>query len=345
MAVTTGEPQRCKVILEGWRPGVAAAILADPSPNAMRTGFDELAALLASLVDDPDAVRLVIPVDVAAAVKRRDPKTSYTVARGSGTVGGRTMARADGGFDVILWGDALCQVDGSSRLKLTARGQPSVNPEGLRLLSHTIAHEAQHVVMDGRGSGFEAYGYEKISGAARRLMFAVATKMCDEHRAEWNAAQVTGNDPPTVGDVLDVLCHMGNDLAVANSRFQNSQTAPIDIQRFRDDVYSACAPFWTSVSYWAAYYRAGDDVTDVPQEIGELNIWDRYVGGTWRSMAQALSQLPVDLTTSPDVLQRAAKEVAIAVDDSLNYTGFRHFDTPTAEHFYVDRQDFPSARA
>jgi hypothetical protein len=254
------------------------------------------------------------------------------------------MARADGGFDVILWGDALGQVDGSGRIQLTAAGHPSVNHDGVRMLRHTIAHEAQHVVMDGRGSGFEAYGRHKVSGSARRWLFDDASKMCDEHRAERNAVQVTEKGPPTVGDVLDVLCHMGQELAVADNRFQNSP-APINVERLRNDVYTTCTPYWISVAYWSAHCREGDDIGEVPQEIAEQNIWQRYVGGTWETMARALSQLPADLTTSPEVLHRAAMTVSVAVCESLNYIGFRHFGTATmAEHFYVDRHDFPSAR-
>ena len=73
----------------------------------------------------------------------------------------------------------------------------------------TLIPEAQHVVMDQRGSGFDAYCRDKITGDARELLFHVGVKICDEHRAEWNAVQLTDSERPTVGAVLDVLCHMG----------------------------------------------------------------------------------------------------------------------------------------
>jgi hypothetical protein len=62
-------------------------------------------------------------------------------------------------------------------------------------------------------------------------------------------------------------------------------------------------------------------------------------------MATALSQLPVALAASPDALHQAARRVAVAVRESLEYIGFRHQDSATLnELFHIARRDFPSAR-
>jgi hypothetical protein len=228
---------------------------------------------------------------------------------------------------------------------VTAAGGPAVNPDGVQLLRQTIAHEAQHVVMEMRGSGFDAYLPDKVPGIAARWLFDVARKMCDEHRAEWNAVQVTSREPPTICDVLDVLCHMGQELAAAHNRYQLSSHLPVDVGRLRDDVYTACAPFWTAIAYWGAQSRRGDDIGDVPEEIAQLKMWQLYVGGTWEPMAKALGQLPVaDLTTSPNVLHRAARTLAAAVDKSLNHIGFQHVDGPQGQAFYIRKHVFQSAR-
>jgi hypothetical protein len=172
--------------------------------------------------------------------------------------------------------------------------------------------------------------------------------MCDEHRAQWNAVQVIGAAAPTAGDVLDVLCPMGQELAAAVGRFEQSRREPIDIKRLKDDVYAACTPLWTWVAFWAAEYREGSEISEigeVPEEIARLKVWQRYVGPTWQTMARALSQLPVTLAASPDALHQAARRVAVAVAASLEYVGFRHQDSANLnELFHVGRQDFPSAR-
>ena len=333
---------RCKVILEDWHPDVEAAIWSDPSPDALRTGIDALAEILTSLVGRPDDVTLVLPVDVPKAVLRRDPSVHDAVERGS--VGGRTMLRRDGHVEVIVDANSLINAD-SSGFKPTAAGLPSVKPEGLLMLRRIVAHEAQHAIMELQGSGLVAYRHQSTWQGAPNLQFAAARKMCDEHRAEWNAVQVVGAVPPTAGDVLDVVCQMGQELAAAVDRFEQSTREPIDIKRLKDDVYAACIPLWTWVAYWAAGYREGNEISEVPEEIARLRVWQRYVGPTWQTMATALSQLPVTLAASPDALHQAARRVAVAVGESLEYIGFRHQDSVTLnELFHIARQDFPSAR-
>jgi hypothetical protein len=335
---------RCQVSLEGWRPDVAAAIWADPSPDALRVGIEALADLLTNLVDRPSDVTLVLPVDIRQAIMRRSPGAPYNVERGSGIVGGRTMLRNDGGVDVIVDGNFLVASDASG-MKFTSAGGPRVSSEAVQLLRRTVAHEAQHAVMDMRGSGFDNYGFQSSWGTARRYQFAVAVKMCDEHRAQWNAAAAIGRNPPTVGDVLDFLCHMGQELATAAARFQESSHAPADIGRLREDVYTAVIPVWTMAAYWTAEYRDGNEISEMPQEITQLKIWQRYIGASWELLTEALSQLPVLVDTSPEVLHQGAKRVAAAVAGSLEHIGFRHYDSPTlVEFFYIDRYDFPSAR-
>ena len=338
---------RCKVILEDWHPDVEAAIWSDPSPDALRTGIDALAELLTSLVDRPNyvtRVTLVLPVDVPKAVMRRDPSVHHAVERGPASVGGRTMLRRDGGVEVIIDANSLINSDGGG-FKPTAAGLPSVRPDGVQMLRRTVVHEAQHAIMELEGSGLGAYRHQLTWQGAPSLQFAVARKMCDEHRAQWNAVQVIGAAAPTAGDVLDVLCPMGQELAAAVGRFEQSRREPIDIKRLKDDVYAACTPLWTWVAFWAAEYRGGSEISEMPGEIARLELWQRYVGPTWQTMARALSQLPVTLAAAPDALHQAARRVAVAVGASLEHVGFRHQDSANLkELFHVARQDFPSAR-
>jgi hypothetical protein len=177
-------------------------------------------------------------------------------------------------------------------------------------------------------SAFDNYGLRATWPVARRYQFAVAAKMCDEHRAQWNAAQVIGTDPPTADQVLDVLCHMGQEIEAAATRFRQSIKAPVNLEELREAVYAAAHLFWTQVAYWAAEHREGEEISQLPKEITQLKIWQRYVGPTWQSMTEALSQLPTALATSPEALNQAATRVAVAVTESLQHIGFRHFAVP-----------------
>jgi hypothetical protein len=78
---------------------------------------------------------------------------------------------------------------------------------------------------------------------------------------------------------VDVLGHLGSALAAADARYQ---AAPAAVATLMEDVYSACAPYWTWMAHWAAQFR-GNRVL-VGAEIQNLNLWKRYVGSTWRAI-------------------------------------------------------------
>jgi hypothetical protein len=334
---------RCGVTLEDFDPQVAAAIWRDPSPDALRMGIDELADLLTSLVQRPNDVTLVITFDLKQAVERRDNSGPYTIERGSGAVAGKTMSRPDGGIDVIIDGIPLIDHD-LNGIRRSASGGLRLSPDGVELRRPTVAHEAQHANMRLNGSGSDSYGLKATWTGPTRLQFIVATKMCDEHRAQWNTAQVIGSSLPTTDDVLDVLCHMGGKLSATAVGLQSSQD-PNARGQLAADVYRACSPFWTGVAFWTAEYRQANGIGQLPNAITNLGIWQRYVGQTWQSMAGALSQLPVALATPSGELHEAAVRVAAAVGESLRYIGFRHDVSPTAgEIFDVTRSHFPSTR-
>lgn len=334
------------VIYEGWRPDVLKPIRTDPAPNSLRARINSLAQLLADLIDTTTGVSLVIPVDLTEAVRLREPDVAYNRQRGSGTVGARTMPLDGGKIDVILDANFLVRSDEAGLAAVNA-GRPILDEEGLKLLRRTITHEAQHVIMHQRGSSFDEYLPRRIAGEARANLFDVARLMCDEHRAESRATRLTALNPPTVDDVLDVICHLGRDLQTADALYQSAPGRDGAVGKLRNDVYIACAAFWTSVSYWASQYRRARTIGEPPETIRNLRVWQRYVGPTWGLMAEALDTVPeIDHPTAPEDLHAAATRVLAAVEKSLNFIGFRYFDDgANGPLFYIDRHDFPSERA
>lgn len=322
----------CKVILDGWRDDLARWVWSDDRAKRLRKAFLSLARYLAALVDRPDEVRLVIAINLSEAVQARsDHGGTYDIARGSGLVGGRTMA-VDDGIDVVI--------DGGFLVDIGSGGTPIPNVAGVELVRRTLAHEAQHVVMTQRGSGFEAYDRARVDGWIGVHVFDIAAKMCDEHRAEWNAIQLTEPDPPTTTDVLDVLEAFGQELSEVNDAYQSS----LDVRSLMEGVLKVCANPLTAVAYWMAQYRHGDVIDSAPSEFASLRLWDRYIGQSWDEIAQALSQLPVtDLSTSSTVLHAAARDLADLLNRALQHIGFDYTDgsTPT---FTIRRFDFPSIR-
>jgi hypothetical protein len=143
-----------------------AVFWSDTRPQALQRGFIELAELLAQLVDDPTGVTLIIPADVVAAVQRREPDGPYTLERGSGLVSGRTMSMTDGRIDVVINAGWLLAFDENN--------VPMLNREPMKIIRRGLVHEAQHVVMHHRGSGFDAYGVDAVEGMFKRQVAANA---------------------------------------------------------------------------------------------------------------------------------------------------------------------------
>ncbi|WP_156764712.1 hypothetical protein [Mycobacterium sp. 1081908.1] len=325
---------RCRIDLEGWDAGNADRIWSDSRPASFRTAFIEFGELLAQHVDDPASVALIIPVDMADAVRRREDGPSYTAQRGSGFVSARTMSMPGGRVDVILNPGWLHAFDTPDHIR-----------HAMRDIRRCLVHEAQHVIMHQRGSGFDAYAYGAESGATNQEFARCAAKVCDEHRAEWQAIQLTEHEPVTAGDVVPVLEALGSQLAAAHDGYQAAPQRPGAISELAGAALSSCVNLWTTLGYWIAQYRADDaNIADIPAEIRGLPLWERYVGDVWSVLwLDGLRTLPVEnLTTSPEILCVAMRNVAATLRTSLETIGFRYYDdSDLGPIFRIIRFDFP----
>lgn len=331
MTTETAAPKNCTIDLDGWRPDLAYWLWNDATARPLRTVFQDLATLLAGLVDRPGDVTLVIAVNFAEAVMRRDSSVRYSTTRGSGMVGGRTMPREDGKTDVLIDSNWLVDVDSDGRM--------TTKTVGVELMRRSIQHEAQHVVMCQRGSGFEAYGREKVSGLIDVHMFDFASVVLDEHRAEWGAIALSTQEYPSTSAVADVLSALGAQLTAVDDAFQRSE----DVRALMEGTLVACQPFWVSLAYWAAEYRSPESIASLPNEILRMPLWERYVGGSWPALSDAFCRVPVaDLSTNPEVLHEAARFMAAALRSSLHVIGFRYVEDGAGPEFYIDRHDFLS---
>ncbi|MFE4463260.1 hypothetical protein ACFROC_38425 [Nocardia tengchongensis] len=318
---------KCHIVLDGWRPDLASWLWTHPRAIPLRNSFIRLAQELAKLVDQPESVQLVIAVNLADAVQARENNPDYNVQRGSGTVGARTMPVGDG-IDVV--------VDGNKLIKMASNGMPIPDPAGVNLMHRTLVHEAQHVIMRQRRSGFEIYGRDEIDGWIAVHMFDIAAKMCDEYRAEFNAIGLTSSSLPQTSDILDVLNSLGTQLTAVEASYQASR----NVDALLTQVLKVCGHCWTALAYWAAQWRYAETLPDLPEEVAELALWQRYFGDTWAAFAQAFARVPIDLTTTPSELRTAALDLAKVLDTALETVGFEYDDGPNRA-FYIRRFDFP----
>jgi hypothetical protein len=126
------------------------------------------------------------------------------------------MTRPDGRIDVLIDANPIARPVGNAWVW---------DDFGLQLVERTLVHEAQHVIMAHRGSGFEAYGYQDVDDYPSRMLVGCAAKVCDEHRAECDAVRLTHSTSPptTTADVEAVLEALGRELPAAAAAFAQTQ--------------------------------------------------------------------------------------------------------------------------
>lgn len=328
--------------MEGWGE-IGELIAADPSSDSLQRGLEDLAELLASLVDAPEEVALVVPINLQLALTQRDGGVVYAMSRGPSTVVGKTV-RSESGVEVLIDVSSLYGVDDNGSLLRTPAGQLRLEAEGLALARRVVAHEAQHAIMMQRNADYQAYHASAHGSEWPPGVFVIAAQMCDEHRAEWNAVSVLGPEPWRPADVKSDLSALGSALAMAYSEFQMSSTEADRRSELYKSVIRACSPFWKAMAYWTSVYRSDDEFCQVSSTTEELDLWQRYVGASWEPLCAALSELPVsDLTSSTDVLVDAARQVCNWILLSLKQVGFR-VDRAADDSwlFDIEKYDFPS---
>ncbi|WP_368834440.1 hypothetical protein [Mycobacterium intracellulare] len=78
-----------------------------------------------------------------------------------------------------------------------------------------------------------------------------------------------------------MLGHLGSELGSANAPYQ-AEPDPAAVATLIEDVYNACAAYWTWMAYWAAQFRGNHILPDA--EIQNVNLWKRYVGSMWEGL-------------------------------------------------------------
>ena len=328
--------------MEGWGD-LADRIAADPSSDSLQRGLENLAELLAHLVDAPEKVTLVVPIHLELALTQRDGGVPYAMGRGPSTVVGKTMRR-ESGIEVLIDVSLLYDVDDNGSFQRTPAGQLRLKAEGLALARGVVAHEAQHAIMMQRNADYQAYHASAHGSEWPPGVFVIAAQMCDEHRAEWNAARVLGPKPWRPADVESDLSALGSALAVAYSEFQMSSMEAVRRSELYKSVVRACSPFWRAMAYWASAYRSDDGFVQVSSATEDLDLWQRYVGVSWEPLCAALSKLPVsDLASSSDVLVDAARQVCIWILLSLKQVGFGVDRAADGSWLFdIEKSNFPS---
>lgn len=290
---------------------------------------------LAKDSSEPDQVRLVLSGDFVASVRDRFEDTpgasQYTIMRGSGIVGGKTIACRDGHIDVLLHAGFFMALD---------EGADSMDT--IQLIRRTVAHEAQHVVMHQRESSFQEPPIRSLKAAN---LESAALAIIEEYRAELGV-ELELREGDARWDPLQILDDLSAGLGIAVAEYQFH----LEVERLIFDVGASALVAWKSLAYQVAEERImlGEHRSNV--RATQDKRWAKLIGPHWDEFIDLLGSLGAGTAkTAPAELTSAASALAQLLDEWLLTLGFRWTDTPNGsshfaiEQWYFEEPDFLAA--
>ncbi|MEC5185932.1 hypothetical protein RCH12_003410 [Cryobacterium sp. MP_3.1] len=266
-----------------------------------------------ALLPNREIWRLTLTGDVAATVNEiqgRSMASAYTTDRGTGHVGGVTLPRADGTFDIVIGIEHLVNPIGDSL-------------EFARLADNAIAtgrhlgrHEAGHVLLSLRGESAENYrDLPSLDPIAAGLAPAVAAFM-EDFRIE---RHVREHAPPVFSHLDGLqgsLEHLSSELMAAKASWSSNFEEAID----RSD--KVIGDFVRVISYLSAELGLDIDGQPVVPNTAPLH-WDRYLGNEWLEWSAAFHRLrPVDEVMALNELSEVLGELCELVVDWAAEIGY-----------------------
>lgn len=286
---------------------------------------------LGQVVPDPSRTTLVVTGDFVASVQDRrndDAPEAYDLERGSGFVGGKTIAMPNDDVHVLLHALYFVQTDDLEQ-----------NAGVAQLVRRTLVHEAQHVAMMQNDQG-----YRRPSNATFRWLnlTSAAQAVVEEYRAE------LGVDPDLrAGDMnwdpSAVLSAWSKGLGGDVARYQ----AHLDVARLAYDVGTTSLVAWRSLGYVAAWARLLPDNDLLTDAVAGDPLWVRMAARRWGKFIEALADVRPGTETMPrEELDAVVAELAEVLGAWLGDVGFVwHEERFQIERWYFNDPDFLTAFA
>ncbi|WP_022885728.1 hypothetical protein [Glaciibacter superstes] len=244
-----------------------------------------LVAGLLLLLPDPDVWRLTISGDVVASVnsiEQREGDNAYTLERGVGQVGARTINVPDGTYDIVIGAWSFMPAFEVS------------SPEELveymhRIGSHLVIHESGHVILHQRGEDSEAF-QELAAGTGTEWAWR---KHLAAHIDDFRIEKMTNRTAPSpasnVEGIGDTLVHMRNELTESNLlRLTDGEAATFRSSTAVNDLIRV-------MTYLTAELGAGATITKGMRPDPLPEGWNEYLEEVWDAWALNLDRLkPAD---------------------------------------------------
>lgn len=262
--------------------------------------FGEIVPEIHALVPDVRLWRLTLTGDISATVNTlegREKAKGYTTDRGAGHVGGVTLPREDGTFDIVLGAELLVGPPGDHE------DLDGLVENALATGRHLARHEAGHALLRLRGEDADAYrDRPSLTPSAAGWTDVVAAYM-DDFRIERH----TREHAPPVFSHLDgvegAIEHLSSELTTAKESWRTD----LDGAARRSDL--AVSGFIRVIAYLAAELGVNENEHPVGPE-SDPEKWDRYLGTAWPAWSAAFHKLrPVDEPMDLDALSVVLDEL------------------------------------
>ncbi|MBF4621513.1 hypothetical protein [Clavibacter sp. VKM Ac-2542] len=284
------------------------------------------------LVPDTSRWRLTVTGDMAQTVdakEGRDASDGYTIERGAGRAGAKTIRQEDGTFDIVIADAAFFETH------VSLPDDAAVVQHARDAAAHIALHEAGHVVLFDRAEESEQYQeLPSVEGAAWLWRKHIAVWM-DENRIEQLTARMAPNPARQVDHLPSALEHLRAEYSEAQRTQQGDGYASYS------RTCSAANDTFRVLSYLSAELGLDSDGRPVrPQP--RPDDWDAYVEHSWDELSGAFHRLrPADESMSVDELAAVLETLCVAMITWMHRCGVDYeFDSATGPSMWWTRDSY-----
>lgn len=266
---------------------------------------------------DPTQWRLTISGDVIAtvnAIEQREEGNAYTLERGVGSVGAKTINVGDGTYDIVI--------DAWAFMPAFEVSSPEELVEYMHQMGrHLAIHESGHAILHQRGEDAEAFQELATGTMTERAWRKHLAAHIDDFRIEKMTNRIAPSPVSNVDGIGETVALMRTVLTDSNvlrrtdgdAATFNSSTAVNDLVRV--------------MTYLAAELGAGGKIETGMRPDPLPEGWDEYLEEVWDAWALQLDLLkPADESMTPQeiavVLDNLGKIVAVWSQNIIGY----HFE-------------------
>lgn len=288
-----------------------------------------LVTQILSMLPNPQTWRLTITGDMVKTVNEieaRGADDTYTMDRGAGHVGARTMTHEDGTSDIVISTDVFTPPEG-------AETPEEVVKHAVTAAAHIALHEAGHAALSLRGEDWTVYqDLPQLEPTPYAWRKHLATHV-DDNRIEQHTSRVAPSPLSQTDHLSDAIAHFREELNHSKS------TWAADIAEACYRTLTAANNLIRVIAYLAAELGLDERSDPVRPEVLPES-WNEYIEDSWNEWSRAFHKLePADQPMRPEQIAEVLGELCQLADSWLRSIGVDYRMTSGHEQFIYWSKD------